>query len=328
VPLLPFGTGCATDLPEEDATPVDGGLGAATAGAQLTSLSYQSIPDTRPYSTERVLGGKLAVAARFQGNGWELRFAAADSTSSDDAQVIQSSSSATNAWKELSMTWDTTAFTTTEKAGSDPGASDLLTLSLTSHGNGGADEAGLDALDAIQVKVDNTPPIALITRICRDAQGSDCFGFTPNPADVGASNSASDLYQVSRSATPRLYVFGIARDKNFTGYSMGMVGGEATGGYYLCSGARENNAGCVGDLSKTPDEFGYGLARDLEYKETLAGAKLVDAYSDDALLLSWDISYLTPDAYALSLNVGSSAYVSGDDDPYTSASWITMLITQ
>ena len=321
-----LGVGCATNVPDGDATPHDSDLDPDPhADARLISVGPRLLPDSRPFQLEGILGGDIQIAGRLQGDRWYLAFAPGAVSSAQGAQLISSSQTSSLIGGELAQTWSS-ALLGAATAGASPPADDLYTVLLTAESSSTNGETEVVSTVSVQVRLDNTPPIARITRLCLDAAGEDCFGFAANPADVGASNSPGEIFTVPRG-TETLYVFGIAQDKNFTGYHLKMVGGQAADELFLCGATPETNAGCVGEQQARASEgFGYGVARDDYNQSTLSSTSLVDAYSADVLLSIWNVSYLTPDAYGLHLVVTSGAYWNGDDDPNASSTWVTFLL--
>lgn len=322
--LLPLLAGCASGVHGDDPTPSDT---PPPPEAALDSIWYQSLPDTRPYTFNRVLGGGVYVRGHYDAEDWSLSFAPGGTASPDAGQVITSALNGGSATGEVDFQWSSLDYGASAAAGSDPESDDLFTLMLSARNS--YDENGelmpIETTDSVQLKLDNTPPIALITRVCTDEANTKCFGFSTNPADFGAENTSDELLRIDQSSAPKLYVYGVALDKNFDNYTLYMLGGQATRETWLCSGAADSTS-CLGSTGVSKGDFGYGSARDMGYQPTLARDTMIDAYSDDTLLAVWDISYLTPDAYALGLGVVTKAFVDGNDDPLTGQHWITFVI--
>mgnify|MGYP000390612270 CR=1 FL=1 len=321
--LISVATGCATGIePEGNDQALDPPL---SPEAQLESVWYRSLPEARPVQAESVLGGNVRIGARFKGEDWTLSFGAGQLESPEGSQAIASSVTNASTSQEIEVDWSTHDFGETAQAGSRPDMDDTFTLLLTAR-TGESDNGSMyEARDALQVQLDNTPPIALISRICLDREGEQCFGFTPNPSDFGTENATDSLLTISQAHTTQLYVHGIALDKTFQGYTLSIIGGQASMELPVCTVALDHSI-CLDGTDASRGAFGYGTARDLQFQETLAQSSTVDGYSDDVLLMVWDISYLSPDAYGLSLTVFSNSYIDGNDDPALTRTWVTFLI--
>jgi len=321
--LLTQATGCATDVSETES-----GLEIPKeAEAQLNRFQLQDLPSSRPFQVPGIYAGEQRVEGRILGHEWSLLFAPGPDTPIDTAQVVNMGNSNEEDSAVLDLLWNTKEYAEAARAGEDPETDDLYSLYLRSDildPDGGWNSS----VDRILVKLDNTPPVAILTRICFDREGTQCLGLDVDTSAVDTTTSEQRLLEFSVQETPEIYVFGIAIDKNFSDYSLQMVGGESTEPTFLCSGSITSNLDCVGTPAEEAEPFGYGNARDLVNKETLNEDNLVLAYSSDTLLMAWDISYLLADAYALKLQVDSISFEMDRDYPVASASWVTLLISE